>query len=109
MSKLRATSPRSRKPLDVLRRCFLPTMLLLATSCAKEGSESVVVVGPSAAPAPANYSELFQSRLLEEYETIELPPCHPQDGGTHCSAMRAAIIDYGDLRERLRVFRASPP
>lgn len=60
-------------------------------------------------PAPTNvqpplvpYSDPFQVQLAIEYEADARPPCPRQILVPNCSAAKAAIDDYGLLRDQVR-------
>lgn len=72
--------------------------MALLTSCAKESSSDVSVV---VLPTIENYDRSFQQKLLVELGEIKEDPCYgpPYED---CSAMLKALLDYSDLREKLR-------
>lgn len=73
-----------------MKRHLLPLVIVLAWSTGCAGAAS----NPSACPRPVEYSPEFQAQLAAELEA--LPP------GV---ALERAMLDYGEVRARLRACR----
>jgi len=71
---------------------------LLLASCATGGSSTTTVVTPD---LPI-YSDAFQQRLADEIAANDKRPCDPIQPQPPCSAWQRAVIDYGDVRDRVR-------
>jgi len=54
-------------------------------------------------PAIPPYSQDFQNQLADEIEADGRVPCPPDFIVPDCSAWKRAIIDYGFLRDQIRV------
>jgi hypothetical protein len=71
---------------------------------AADSSRAPAVVAP---PLPS-YAAEFQSQAANELEALP-PPCAPDTSGTGCSATKRLVLDYGDLRQRIRALRGPSP
>jgi len=80
-------------------RPFLCILALVLAACAAKPSSAPIVV----VPRIADYSAEFQNRLADEIEANTNVPCPPDILVPDCSAWQRAIIDYGYLREQIRV------
>ncbi len=62
----------------------------------KEKGEPVIVT-----PDIEDYSESVQALAADEISKLD-PPCGRQETPKNCSVIHRMIIDYGDLRRRIR-------
>lgn len=69
------------------------------SGCAREGSKNAPVV---ILPRIVHYDGHFQEKLLNELDEIKVVACPPTDVPENCSAVLRVILDYADLREKLR-------
>ena len=70
----------------------------LLASCATGTSSTTTVVTPDL----PTYSDAFQERLADEMANSDQRPCDPIQPRPPCAAWKRAVIDYGDLRDRIR-------
>lgn len=73
------------------------TALLLLTSCAAGVSSAVT-------PDLVQYSPEFQAQAAAELTGLA-PPCAQDVAGDYCSAVHRLVMDYGDMREKVRAIR----
>lgn len=85
------------KPKNGSTLCLLLTAPLLLSACSLAPSSAV-------SPALARYSRPVQAMAAQELSAMK-PPCAGDVANEHCSAVHRMIIDYGDLRERVRVLQ----
>lgn len=74
-------------------------LTILLAACATGNTKAPIVIVPTIPP----YSVEFQNKLADEMEANGLVPCPPDFLVPDCSAWRRAVIDYGYLREQIRV------
>ncbi len=85
------------KNLLILSSILLGTTLLIG--CARGNSRAPIVVVPNI----PKYSAEFQDRLADEIDGNSNVPCPPDILVPDCSAWQRAVIDYGYLREQIRI------
>ncbi len=73
--------------------------MILLIGCENTTSRAPIVVVPNI----PRYSAEFQDRLADEIEANVNVPCPPDILVLDCSAWQRAIIDYGYLREQIRI------
>lgn len=67
--------------------------------CASTTSRAPIVVVPTV----PKYSAEFQDRLADEIRASFNVPCPPDILVPDCSAWQRAVIDYGFMREQIRI------
>jgi hypothetical protein len=85
-------------------RCLLVINLLFLSACERVISKDVPVI---VLPHVKDYSGSFQEKLADELEEIQAGPCYSdyslRSQPEECSAILRVILDYGLLRDKLRV------
>ncbi|WP_299444674.1 hypothetical protein [uncultured Rhodospira sp.] len=87
-----------RNAVPLLFLGFLGASLLSACELA---SSSYIAPAVVVAPELEAYSPEFQGRMADELDTMA-EACDPLDPNPTCSAVARAILDYGELRARVR-------
>lgn len=73
-------------------------LLALLTGCATGNSSSAVT------PTIVEYNQPFQSKAADELQAMQ-PPCALDVILPGCSVVHRMVLDYGDLRNRVRAIR----
>lgn len=79
-------------------RLSLLIPLALLTGCETGSSSSAVT------PTIVEYSPAFQNKAADELQVMH-PPCALDVILPGCSALHRMILDYGDMRNRVRAIR----
>ena len=86
-------------PKNGLIQSSLLLGMILLIGCENTTSRAPIVVVPNI----PKYSAEFQDRLADEIEAGARVPCPPDILVPDCSAWQRAVIDYGYLREQIRI------